>query len=905
MGKGAAGKQAVVDYTLSIHFRVATGPVDELLAIYVGEKEAWSGSVTTESDIQISRPDLFGGIKKEGGTVGTVRYLPGGPDQVMPAHLASRLGLTTATCPGYRGMASLFFTGNQASFNDVGGIPGALINSLYYQPPGFLWSSNNPYLKTVWARVRRRSRGLNPATAFIAQQGITVKTAGNEVTVNGVTATVPQGTTITVNGAAILLQGKSLTVNGTQIITDLDNFTVSVNGLSASMGDGVTTIGDYTISTPASHMDGNQRIADVVVIKSEGTLDSNPVHVIYEAMINTDWGQGGAPSTIDTANWNAAALTVFNERLGVSLLWSKQTDIESFCQELQDHIQATVFVHPRTGLMTIKLIRGDYRIEDLPILNADNCKILSFDRKGLGETINEIVATYTNPENEKEETVTAQNNANISLQGGIISDSRNYYAFRTVELAQWAAFRDLRTASAPLASFEIEADRSAWDFVPGGCARLQMPEYGFDDVVLRLGKIDYGKPGQPAIKLSTIEDIFAEESADYEAADQSQFVDPAADPAAPAFARLITAPAFLVTQALRSADTQMLDYPEVLAATLVSQTNDDTYSFGVYGIDTLPNGETVADLIATRPTLGHVLLPTALPAEATTAAFDFGPPIGGTGPRPGGLVFIGNIGERGQELALLQSVGDTGWTLKRGILDTVPRAWPTGTTVWFVNGDSNIVLENVIYAAGETVATRIATSTSRGTTSFEDAAPLAAVMTGRPHLPNRPANVTVAGTQFGTVDLSASLPATVPVTWSTRNRTLEDSQILSWTDGPVTPEPGQTTTIRVLSASGSVLALHAGLTGNSFDVPSASFGSQAVADIAVYASRDGLESLQSHRVRVKIRDGGWGDNWGLDWGGADIPAGTPNPDPVPEDPEPDPEDFPNLPPWKRQQYQIE
>jgi hypothetical protein len=789
MGTGgkAGGKVEVTDYRLSIHYRICHGPIDALLGIYVGEKEAWTGEIAAETDIVINRPDLFGGPKKEGGVAGVARFLPGGPSQVMPEHLASRLGLTSATCPGYRGMASLFFAGSSGSSDFFG-------QTFTYGAQGFLWASNNPYLKTIWMKIRRKPRGLNQSIALIGP-------------------------------------------------------------------------------------------------------DANPAHIIYECLTNQDWGQGGAPSGINTASFQAAAQTLFNEGFGLSLMWTKQATIEAFVSEILDHIQATLFVNPRDGLMTIKLIRDDYDIDDLPILNADNCKVIEFDRKAWGETINEIVVTWTNPENEKEETVAAQNNANIAVQGGIISDSRNYYGVRNAELAQELAFRDLAQSSAPLAVFKINVDRTAWDFVPGGCARLQYPEYGIDDVVVRLTDINYGKPGAPTIELSVIEDIFSISRADYDTADGTQWEDPSVDPAAPAYSRLITAPAYLVTQALPSSQATA-EYPSVFAAALVSQNNDDTFAYDLYGEATLANGDPVAELIGTRPTIGHSILPTPLAAEASTLLPSFGTSVGGAGPRPGGFAIIGNVSERGQEIAMIDSFGETGWTLVRGALDTVPRAWPDGTVVWFVSTDTNIIVDSTVYSDAETARFKIAPYTSRGVLPLSEAPILAAALTGRPHLPLRPANVVAGGAAFGSVDLSGSLPATVTVTWANRNRTLEDNQVLAWADSTVVPEAGQTTTIKVISTAGTVLTTHSGLTGTSFAVPAASFGGENVADIAVYAERDGLESFQSHRVRVKIRPGGWGDDWGNNWGsgGTDSPIGDPEPEPVPADPEPG-TGFPSRAPW--------
>jgi hypothetical protein len=431
--------------------------------------------------------------------------------------------------------------------------------------------------------------------------------------------------------------------------------------------------------------------------------------------------------------------------------------------------------------------------------------------------------------------------------------------------------------------------------------RLQYPEYDLDDVVLRVSKVDYGKPGSPSIKLSTMEDIFALANASFDATDDTLWEDPGEDPAAAAFTRVMTAPTYFTNRVLSAGDAAAMDYPEVLPALLVSHDNDDTYAFNLFGTASLPNGAVVADLIGTRPLLGHSILPTALAAESATVLPDFGTAIGGPGPRPSGFAFIGNVGEQGHEVALIESYDEeTGWTLRRGVLDTVPRTWPDGTVVWFVTIDSRIVVDSTVYSAGETVNFRVAPSTSRGTLDFADSPVVASVLTARPHLPLRPSNVKVEGQAFGSLDLSATAPSSVNVTWSNRNRTTEDSIILSWTEGTVTPEAGQTTTIRLISTAGTVISTISGITGTSCALPASAFGTENVADIAVYATRDGLDSLQSHRIRVKIRPGGWGDDWGDDWGGGDAtPIGDPDPGTAPPDPAPTPPDeYPELPPWK-------
>lgn len=112
MGKGSA-KQEVVEYYMSIHMGLCGGgPPDSINEIIVGEKLAWVGEVSAETAIAVSAPELFGGPKKEGGVGGIAYYLPGGRDQVMPDALARRFGLTSQTCPGFRGFPSIFFVGS-------------------------------------------------------------------------------------------------------------------------------------------------------------------------------------------------------------------------------------------------------------------------------------------------------------------------------------------------------------------------------------------------------------------------------------------------------------------------------------------------------------------------------------------------------------------------------------------------------------------------------------------------------------------------------------------------------------------------------------------------------------------------------------------------------------------------
>ncbi len=74
MGSGkSGGKYPVVRYYLSMMWGIcATGRNIELLELKFGDKVAWRGSRKMNGEIEIDKPDLFGGEKKEGGVRGIV-----------------------------------------------------------------------------------------------------------------------------------------------------------------------------------------------------------------------------------------------------------------------------------------------------------------------------------------------------------------------------------------------------------------------------------------------------------------------------------------------------------------------------------------------------------------------------------------------------------------------------------------------------------------------------------------------------------------------------------------------------------------------------------------------------------------------------------------------------------------
>lgn len=111
-----SSKKVVIGYRyyFGIHMGLGRGEHDEIVAIKVADRVAWSGSITGNQTITINQPDLFGGDKGEGGVQGRLDVMMGGPTQPRNPRLAAMLG---GLVPAFRGAVTLFYDGLVTSLN--------------------------------------------------------------------------------------------------------------------------------------------------------------------------------------------------------------------------------------------------------------------------------------------------------------------------------------------------------------------------------------------------------------------------------------------------------------------------------------------------------------------------------------------------------------------------------------------------------------------------------------------------------------------------------------------------------------------------------------------------------------------------------------------------------------------
>ena len=769
MGSGGkrGSKYPVVRYYLSMMWGIcATGRNIELLELKFGDKVAWRGSRKLNGEIEIDKPDLFGGEKKEGGVRGIVTWLNGGANQTLTDRIAAKFGKPSSELPGYRGFASIFLSGvpvppPAAEVDDNGNpLPGETPTTVFTTADqdtgrGFLVCANNPYLKAISARVRRPSEGLNPSIAMIR-----VKDSS----------------------------------------------------------------------------EGHQQYA------------SNAAHIVFEAMTNTDFGMGEHYSMFDIASFEQCAQVLYDEKMGLNILWTRQSKIEDFVKIILDHIQGAVFVNPATGKHTMKLLRGDYVIGSLKTVSPDNTKLSNYKTKIWGDISNEVTVTWTNPETGKEETVTVQDLAGIAAQGGITSASRNYHGIADQHTAIKTGERDLAAIAYPLASCDAEVSREFWKSVVHDCVILNWPRHGITSAVFRVVEVVNGSTSR-TVKLSLIEDVFSLAKSEYSEVVETEWVNPSLDPQPLTNTYLGTAPAFFTIPALGLSDISELEYPEVIAAVVAGPDSSDDTGAELVGYTTTATGVKVTTTLANLVLVGVLSLAQNLVQEPRTILIIESGFIGAL-PQIGDFLLIGTGTDQQTEIAAVTGINGSNYTIQRGMLDTVPHQWSVGTRIMVLpisagSGDTTR------RSAFEEVDYHFKTITTKGILPLYNAPKQTVILSERPHLPNRPANVTVGGVAFGTYEMKNK--PNVTVTWANRNRLTEGTQTPKWTDASASVEPGQTTKVTVLRSSDrAVLGTVTGLTGTSAVIGKATFNGEFDTIVRVTSVRDGLESLQGHEIRVTL-----------------------------------------------------
>ena len=246
---------------------------------------------------------------------------------------------------------------------------------------------------------------------------------------------------------------------------------------------------------------------------------ANGAHILYEAFTNNDWGLGYSVDTLNDADFRAVADTLYDESFGLSFHYTKQTKVLDFITQIVAHINAINYVDPRTGTVRLKLIRDDYDIETLPVIDRTSLvELVSYDRVSPSELVNEVSIIYKPRGETQNKTVSAQDLGSINSQTMVSSETITFVGLDDGDLAARVAQRELRQKSTPLSLSNLVLNRKGISIIDSfevGVFVLNLPEKGINNEVMRVIDMNLGSINKREIEITAIQDVFSLEDTTY------------------------------------------------------------------------------------------------------------------------------------------------------------------------------------------------------------------------------------------------------------------------------------------------------------------------------------------------------------------------------------------------------
>lgn len=531
--------------------------------------------------------------------------------------------------------------------------------------------------------------------------------------------------------------------------------------------------------------------------------DANPAHIIRECLTNGDWGMGYPESDLDDASFTSAAATLHQEGFGLSLLWNREETIESFVLAILKHVDGVLYVHPRSGLFTLRLARADDALADQPAFDPSNIlRLEEFSRPSWGEATNQVTVIYRDRETDKDTSVTVQDLAGVQMTGSVVATRVNFPGISKAELANRVAMRELKQLSSGLAKGVFVANRQASILNIGDVIRLAWPPYGIAEIAMRVVRISYGELASGAIRVECVQDVFGLPQSLYAVPPPTGWSEPLSVPRACPVQMLYEVPyGSVIADFTGESQSLIADIGELdgLVAACGARSNADAYGFEVRAYQ--------AGRFRSKGF--GVFTPTAVLTDALGQTA-----INGTVGVAGGIDLeevepntLAVVDGEWVQVTEVNLVGQT-VTLERGLLDTVPVAHAVGARLWFVEGWRFYLTPE--YVQHEIARVKLLPRTAKGTFAEDAATELNLTLAKRFIRPYCPGNVRVNGWRYPTV-----ISGELSVSWATRNRQSQTAYLVLQTEASITPEAGQTTTVRLFNENGVLVRTLAGLTGTS------------------------------------------------------------------------------------------
>jgi hypothetical protein len=507
-----------------------------------------------------------------------------------------------------------------------------------------------------------------------------------------------------------------------------------------------------------------------------GDNDANPAEVIYEMHVNNEWGLGRDPELLNVDSLKVVGEALRKEGRGVSVKITSREQVKTIIDNLCDHLDMVRYTDPVTGKLTFKLIRDDYKVEDLPVIDESSCSAIDFSRTVWANSAGEIIAQYTDSASMYDtSSVMVSDPAIIEMNDGDRnSQDMDFAYFTTAANAAWAANRELRQQGFPLASVELVCNRKSQHFRPGDVFKLNWVPYGISGLVMRVSDIDLGDFTGGQITVNAIEDVFGVGKTTYGANDSTSWTKPDTYPTGVQLFRYFEAPwellqskeSYVYAAAVRP--DSLTDKWNIWRRRDLSwaKTNGMTkWTPAGQLVGTIAeDGESIDIVGLTVIDLGGVL-------DLARRSTESGLALARNGSR---ILMVDDELMGWGTLSQLANGNFQVSNLIRATYDTVPASHATGATVYFLDYGcyANVTTGGPVAPAGSTVseAYNITTATAYAEEEFSQAKITTLTTARRPERPNPPGRIRMTSHLNFSVNRLSQAAGDLSLAWAIRNK---------------------------------------------------------------------------------------------------------------------------------------
>lgn len=584
--------------------------------------------------------------------------------------------------------------------------------------------------------------------------------------------------------------------------------------------------------------------------------DANPIEWAFELLTNGDYGANIPAANVDLAAFRAAAKTVFDDGLGLSVLWDADAELEEVINDINELIDGAIYVDRTTGLWTVKLARADYNIADLPIFDAKNGVLeeVEFSTNTGKDAPAEIIVPFVDKsQNFKTREANFKDGATRRNQAAPSQLTRNIYGVANGTQAARLAFREARVFASNLRKTILKLDRRAHALRPFSLFRYQREDLETGDlldVVFRSARIDDGKLFDGEIEVEALEDVFSLGTLHYA-------------PPAPTNWQPISGAAIAVINGYLSEQPFFLSGAASRLWSFAKQPNgaqrnydlftkaatESTYSAQTRNDDFAPTGTIAGAYNRTNPIDASNSLIVTMESglerliDATPAE------IAGSGANmflfadTGEICAFEDVTDNGNGTATLNRV----W---RGLFDTTIEKHNANARVWFFSYGQSLPETGI--SAGVQYQAKHVPNSLGGALELENAAVFNFTPSARALRPLAPVYLTVGGVFNASAIPTAGNP--INFAWRSRNR-LTQTEILAQDAANVPAETGARYAIKVFAENGDLLNTYEDIAGESFvytpELQTADGADTETAlSFVIYAMRGDVTSFQAVRLSV-------------------------------------------------------